>query len=316
MKNIFNQTFVVLLFLTLSLSAVKAQDALFNVIATGGKVTQKNIKTGEWLPLKAGARLSSGDVIRLGKNDFVGLAHSGGKSVELRTEGTFEADKLAAKIGNASNSISKNIAGYVMNEISTVQKSSKNMKMLGAVVRQGGNTIELNSPVTTNLIEPSLNISWNTSPDSKLSIFHLISPDGKTIYMQTTTESSLKLDMKDFRLQKEAGYKWFVSSGTNNTIISDSACFYLLSDIKIAAVKDTLASLNSGITEESSLLNSIYTAAFYERNNLNNDALRLYENINNQPIQVEGFKNKFAGFLINAGMQTRARIIIDETGAN
>lgn len=316
MKNMLNKTFAVLVFILLGLSSAKAQETIFNVVAAGGKAEVKNVKTGEWLPLKLGARLSRGNVIRLGKNDLVGLVHSNGKSIELKAGGTYELDALDAKIGKEGNSITKNIANYVMNEMVVNQKSSQNMKMLGAVVRAGLNTIELNSPVSTNLIEPLLTVSWFPSNNSTQSVFHLISPDGKTIYMQTTMESSLNLDMRDFNLQKEMSYRWFISSGNNNTIISDTACFYLLSEKKISGVKDTLASLKSESIEEGSILESIYLAAFYEQNSLNSDALRLYEKIYSQPVQVEGFKNKFVNFLINTGMQARAQIVANETDTN
>ncbi len=311
--NKFIGRFTIIILLNLFLSAfVIAQENVFTVIALKGKVSLKAANAGDWKILNVGDKLNSGDKVKLAAKDYLGIAHVKGKTMELKTEGTYDVNELSAKIKKESGTLTKNFTKYLVSEMVVSGNKSKNMTMLGAVVRSLANNIKLTVPLKNNLLNPIINASWTNLGSGKKYVFRLINPSGKTIYMDMISDTSFTLDLNSFNLQKDLTYKWFIFGADNSTIVSDTASFIWLSENKYKPISDSLAQLKADFEDEEALLNQLIIASFFEQNKLYDEAIKVYEKIIQQAPDIDMFKQRYINFLLNSGMTAKAQQLINQ----
>jgi len=309
--NKFIVRFTLIIFISLFVTAfVTAQENVFTVIALKGKVSVKSGNAGEWKTLNVGDKLNPGDKIKLASKEYLGIAHAKGKTMELKTEGTFDVNELSAKIKKESGTLTKNFTKYLVSEMVVSGNKSKNMTMLGAVVRSLANNIKLTVPLKNNLLNPVLNASWTSLGEGKKYVFRLINPSGKTVYMEILNDTSFTLDMNSFNIQKDIPYKWFILGADNTTIVSDTASFNYLSEIKYKPIEDSLDQLKADFEDEEALLNQMIIASFYEQNKLYDEAAKVYEKIIQQAPDIDMFRQRYIDFLINCGMTAKAKQLL------
>ncbi len=81
-----------------------SQDYAFRVMVSKGA---NEVKTGgEWKALKTGAQLNDTDELKVSENAYLGLMHSGGRTLEWKNAGTFKVSELAGKVSEGSNDFS------------------------------------------------------------------------------------------------------------------------------------------------------------------------------------------------------------------
>ncbi len=287
-----------------------AQENLFTVIALKGKVSAKATNAGDWKTINVGDKLFAGDKVKLGAKEYLGIAHTKGKTLELKTEGIFDVNELAAKIKKESGTLTKNFTKYLVSEMVVSGNKSKNMTMLGAVVRSLANNIKLTVALNNNLLNPVLNASWTSLGEGKRYVFRLINPSNKTVYMEILNDTSFTLDMNSFNIQKDIPYKWFILGADNSTIVSDTASFSYLSDVKYKPVADSLEQLKSDFEDEEALLNQLIIASFFEQHKLYEEAIKVYEKILQQAPDIQMFRQRYIDFLVNNGFSARAKQIL------
>jgi len=309
--NKFIVRFAVIIFISLFVTeVVTAQENVFTVIALKGKVSVKSGNSGDWKTLNVGDKLNSGDKIKLATKEYLGIAHTKGKTMELKTEGTYDVNELSAKIKKESGTLTKNFTKYLVSEMVVSGNKSKNMTMLGAVVRSLANNIKLTVPLKNNLLNPVLNASWTSLGEGKKYVFRLMNPSGKTVFMEILNDTSFTLDMNSFNIQKDMPYKWFVLGADNTTIVSDTASFNYLSELKYKPIADSLNQLKADFEDEEALLNQLIIASFYEQNKLYDEAIKVYEKIIQQAPDIDMFRQRYIDFLINCGMTAKAKQLL------
>ncbi|HKZ37794.1 MAG TPA: hypothetical protein VJ184_09100, partial [Chryseolinea sp.] len=93
------------LFFALVTSFTIAQDYAFKVLANKGA---NEVKSGnDWLPIKTGASLKSGDELKLSDNSYMGLVHATGKPLELKVAGSYKVSDLSSKMSGGTSVINK-----------------------------------------------------------------------------------------------------------------------------------------------------------------------------------------------------------------
>jgi len=312
MKLLKHKNLLIVLFLQVILSsqAVLAQDYLFKIIAASGKCTVQKSGKSDWEKIKTGARLMNGDVIKLNDGDYAGLVSNNGKSLELKKAGSYNAESLVKMLASGKSNIQK-FTEYVLTA-SVNKKSSDNMKTLGAVVRGKAEQIETLFPKMTHLMSYTIEAKWFPESSQSSYLFKIVNEQDRAVFMKETRDTSFKVDLSGFNLEKEGKYKWVVESLSKQASCSDSNYFSLYPDNRTNQIKDSLAELQKGL-EESSALDRLVKIAFFQGNNLNYDIINEYEEILKLAPGVEEYADAYVAFLLENGMTKKAEVLLKKT---
>src|SRR3990172_7857374 len=152
----------------------------FKIMASKGKadVQKENSKT--WDKVKLGTKVISNDKIKLTGNSYISLVHKSGKTLELKTAGTYSVGELSKKVGDNKANVSKRFADYLLDEISSSEDllasgdHRKKMETTGSVERSMDNqpfinkhALQLNSPRKVNFMNTVFTFRWMDSENAK-----------------------------------------------------------------------------------------------------------------------------------------------------
>lgn len=309
MKLLPNKNRLIIFFIQIVLcsQAVLAQDYLFKIIASSGNCTLQKSGKANWDKTKIGAKLLSGDVIKLNDGSYIGLVSNSGKSLELKKTGTYNVQSLFKMLASGKNNVQK-FTDYVINA-SVNQKSTNNMQTLGAVVRGKAEQIETLFPKETYLISPIVEAKWYSDGQNTTYLFKIINEQDRAVYIKEVKDTAYSIDVSPFNLEKEGKYKWVVESLSKKGTISEGNYFCLYTDIKIAQIKDSLAEYEKE-WDKASAVDRFLKIAFYSQNSLNCNIITEYEEILKLASGVEDYQNSYFNFLIENGMKKRAEILL------
>ena len=130
--------------------------------------------------------------------------------------------------------------------------------------------------------------------------------------MDLVDDTSYTLDVEKLKLYKEMVYKWYVFDADNPKIISDTNAISVLSNDNRVSILDTLQILNNEIESNETPLNVLSLGAFYERNNLNIEALNQFNKVVLLAPESEEYKKLFANFLLKHKLYVRASELLEE----
>src|SRR5258708_876482 len=98
MKN--GKILVLVGFMLVSFLSGAQDEYAFRVLANKGA---NEVKSGDtWQPLKTGAQLKIGDVLKISENASVGLVHKTGRPLEVKEAKTYKVADLVDKVGKGS----------------------------------------------------------------------------------------------------------------------------------------------------------------------------------------------------------------------
>ena len=289
--------------LTIALLAVGmiayGQSYTFRVLANKGA---NQIKSGDtWVALKTGASLKGTDEIKVSDNAYLGLMHSGGKTLEWKEAGTFKVSDIATKVPQGSSVASK-YADFLAKKM-TAEAQKNRLSATGAVTR----AIEV-API--NIYAPTGKVSVHSSEtvlrwdpleaDGLTYTVTVTNMMGEELLSEETSETHFNLNMKDERITKAEFANVVmvqIKTSEDESIASKEIAIEALDDDKNMLVNEGLESLMSDIDSESAL-NKYILAGFYEENNLLMDALTNYEAAIELAPDVSTFKEAYDDFLI------------------
>src|SRR5438034_285917 len=110
--------FSLLVILLVSITSLFAQDAVFKVLASKGANKVISTTTGEQKIL-IGKKIVATDKIVIGEGGYLGLAHSNGKTIELKKPGTYEVSKLSGEVAAQNAGVAKKYVDYVAGEMAS-----------------------------------------------------------------------------------------------------------------------------------------------------------------------------------------------------
>ena len=118
-----------------------AQDEMFKVLVSKG-ANQVTSPKAPATNLTIGKKLYKEDKITVGANGYLGLAHNCGKTIEIKTPGTYEVSKLAAEVAAQNKGICKKYVDFVVGEMTSqdedmAKNKYKYMAVTGSVDRGG-----------------------------------------------------------------------------------------------------------------------------------------------------------------------------------
>jgi hypothetical protein len=279
-----------------------AQTDLFTILAVQGKVAISKNKPDVWKNLKIGDKFSSEYKIKIGKNSYAGMIYANGKSVELHQQGIFNCSELKSSALGSPASSNKKFVEFVLKELTKNIENSREMKVTGAVVRERINEIVVGIPSNTSIIDANMNFKWFPYTGTNDYNFKIIDEENKTIYMKKLQDTSITIDLNLFCFPGNPGFRWIVSDYDNSKISSDTNYIIKFTQSQAEAIKDSVALINETIGNEESSINQTILAEFYQRNNLNIDALEAYKKAVKLSPGVKIYPNLFKEFLNKVGL--------------
>jgi hypothetical protein len=182
-----------------------AQDYAFRVLtAKGNNTAAKNA-------IRVGSKLNNSDVIVMEEGGYLGLLHTNGQTVELRTKGTYKVNELASNLkASSGSSLTARYANYVVSELTssaeeaTGENRYKHMGKTGAVKRAGSklNKVTILQESKINMLGEKMEIEWFVYEDlAKVSPedvreYRIVLTDlrNKELYSEVTTKTSYVID--------------------------------------------------------------------------------------------------------------------------
>ena len=180
-----------------------AQDYAFRVLtAKGNNTAAKNA-------IRVGSKLNNSDVIVMEEGGYLGLLHTNGQTVELRTKGTYKVNELASNL-KASNgsSLTARYASYVVSELTSSAEEAtgetryKHMAKTGAVKRGNLKDITIIQESKVNMLGDKIEIEWfvyeklGNLKKSDVKKYRVVLTDlrNNELYSEITTETSYVID--------------------------------------------------------------------------------------------------------------------------
>jgi hypothetical protein len=303
--------FIIILFCASS-TELFPQSYLFKVLTFSGKVDYSLSPGQPWKKVQTGESLNKDYKIRLDKNSYTALMYNDGRTTEIQEEGVFEIKDLEQNIISSKISVTQKFANFVAQEIITDKSEKKDMKTFAAVVRVRPNHIESVIPCSTSFLDSIINFSWHSYPSTGKYIIGILSSANTTIFMDIVSDSIYTLDASKLNLTYETVYKWYVFDADNPQIISDTNSIILKSLGNKSAILDTLETLKNEFQSNETPLNQLSLGTFYERNNLNIEALIEFNKAVSLAPESEEYKLFFAKFLLRHKLYLRASELLED----
>ena len=288
------------LFFMIVASSAFAQDYVFKVLANKGS---NEVKSGtDWIPLKTGASLRSGDELKLSDNAYLGLVHNSGKPLEVKKAGSYKVEILESQVKTGSGVLVK-YTDFILSSNSTEAKKNK-LSATGAVDRGESYAIKVKLPENQNssIYNNVAVVSWdgNNAPGPYTITMRNMFDDEITKF--ETPETSFQIDLNDSKLSKEKAVIVEVRSKSDVKLVSKPYLIKKLSPADQAAIKKSLSEVATDLSEETAL-NKFILAGFYENQNLFIDAITSFEQAIKLAPDVTAYKEAYDDFLQRHGMK-------------
>lgn len=268
------------------------QGYTFKVLANKG---QNKVKSGaEMKPLKTGTSLNKTDELIVSENAYLGLVHSSGKTLEVKSAGTHKIADLASKVSTGESSVATKYADFVLSKMSAEGKKNR-LSATGAVHRgDDSNQLNVFMPNSSNIFNEKAVIRWDSLEGSNTYIVTLKNVFEDELMTFETNDTNFELDLTSDKISKERVV--LLSVKTKGDLESETYAVKRLSTDVATDVKSTLTQLMAGV-DEPSALNKFILGGFYEEKGLIVDALTSYESAIKMAPDVESFKEAYDDFL-------------------
>lgn len=292
-----------ILFLGLLFQA-KAQTALFNVLASKGSVKYVSAGSTEQKTMIIGKKLFPQDKIVVGENSYLGLAHSGGKTIEIKRPGSYEVSSLSAEVANQNASVSKKYVDFLAGEINNNgQEMSKNkykyMAVTGSVERGSDDIVLYATPgLPARVLNAPVTFKWDLNENAKVYVVKLTNIFDEVLYTTETTSNSALIDLTKYNTAKEQNLFFEVlSKEYPGKVKSEKIRLQVLDSKEEAEIVKQLNEIKSEQKEETAL-NKYVLANFYAEKRLPINAIEQFEAAIALEPEVEDFKVSYGEYLV------------------
>jgi len=292
MKQTRHVLFVVFLF---ALTLAHGQSYTFKVLVCKGKT---EVKSGEsWSNIKVGSHLNLTDEIKVSENAYLGLLHSSGKPMELKTSGSYTVTTLSSKMGKESSVMNK-YADFVLSQ---AEDKKNRLAATGAVHRDLKMPVTVYLPKTTEHIGNNIVINWQ-APDNAESfdvvVYEMHEDELAKFHVEGKKWLSINVNegkMKEFPVLI---VKVFSKNGNE----SDRYTIKKIQGPRKTALETSLAEIQPLMTEQSALEKYIL-ASFYEEKMLLSDAATAYKEA--AEMAPEAYNQEYHDFLVRLGFSVQ-----------
>ena len=284
---------VVALITLLSLGLGLNAQQVFKVIATKGAVSGKKGRSS--LAIKSGFALERKDVLIVGQNGYVGLIHNSGKTLELKTPGTYKVQDLAAKVEGTNTSFSTQYSQHVFTSMKD-NGSGINNRSTGSVSRRrAAKPIDIFANSSYQVVDNEATVVWKKNDnvtDYQVVVMNSGYNPIDTLYTQDT---SIVVSFDTYKVEDGILRVKINKKGVDN---------YDSKIVEIKKADDALSTEAKSMleTKSESALDAFMKASYFEQNNLFEEAVEYYKlSINLEP-GVDMYKESYKGYLASLGL--------------
>ena len=275
---------------------VFGQDYTFKVLANKGT---NEVKSGDsWQALKTGSSLKAGDELKISENAYLGLVHSSGKPVELKTAGNYKVADLAGKVGGGTTVLNK-YTDFILSSNSAEAKKNR-LSATGAVHR-GLEDIKVYLPENQNsgIYNNIAIINWESDKTKGPYVVTLKNMFDDELMKIETPEATAQIDLNDPKFANETAILVEVKSKADSKSKSEQHLIKKLSAADREKVKKSMSTeISPEVATSETPLGKLLMASFYEQNKLYIDAITAYEQAIKLAPDVPTYKENYEEFLL------------------
>lgn len=296
----------------LCFGSANAQDAIFRVLATKGDCATKSSDAKQ--NLTVGKKVFKQDVVEVGNGSYLGLMHKTGKTLELKSPGTYTVSDLEGKLAVASSStVSSKYANYVFgqmanNEGADLKKNHQQyMAVTGAVMRalpaSSASSLKAfipnNSPI---LAAQTYNITWMGNKSVTEYIVTVTDMYNEPVYSTTVTDTAVNINFGSIaKLKNESMCLVEIAAKNNPRLKTNEVSLRLVSGEKTNTVNKDLSDFSKD-SDPNTALGLMIRASYFEEQELFLDALNAYRLAAIREPEVETFKAAYQDALQRYGL--------------
>lgn len=287
-----------------------AQDEIFKVLINKG--SNKAIVASSSTPqdLIVGKKIYATDKIVIVTGGYLGLSHKSGKTIELKTAGTYEVSKLIEQVTTQNASVSSKYVTYVAGQMTANNEDLsanryKHMAVTGSVERKTDKIKPLSLNQSTVLDELII-LKWNlikiNNESAKIYVITFTNMFDEELLVKETSDTQLVVDLAKLSLKNEKNIVWYVKVKEAPAIRSDKYNLQYVSDEKKATeLHDQITALKAELSEQTAL-NKLLLATFFAENKLTLNAMEYYEEAIALAPEVDEFKIIYGKYLVDSGL--------------
>lgn len=187
----------------LSLGVMFSQTKTYAFKVLAAKGSNQFLTKGQWSSLAAGVSLVSGEKVKVIEGGYVGLIHQSGKTMELKTAGTFNISDLEAKVIQSKTNFGEKYGDFVSDGMfASNPNAGSNYNKTGSVHRGILTPIFLYAPTSIKAVKSEpLTLHWNDCGGRHTFVVTMSDYFGNEIYAQKTTTNSHTIDFSKIKLQ-------------------------------------------------------------------------------------------------------------------
>lgn len=255
--------------------AVSAQDYSFMVLGAKGD----NKVDGN--DLKVGAQLKSSQSINVGNGAYLGLAHSSGKTLEIKKEGSYTVKDLEAKLTKLSDNTTGQIAMFILDELTSddnkSNRFSSSVVKTGSVTRTttGSSPLQVMLPTQSEFLPGKVTIKWYVDGETESPekyTFVAKNLKSQEVIRKEVTGNSIELDLSELSS--------FDSKLLKYQILSEGDLKSEEYGLKLPRSSKDIEKLNSELSnlpEGNSSINHFLRAEFFAQKGMLANAINSYE---------------------------------------
>jgi len=279
----------------------------FKVLAVKGN--NKVYKGNSWSNVSAGTKLNSSEKIKLTSGGYLGLIHSSGKTLELKQSGEFSIKSLEKKVVAGKSGFGTKYGEFVADGMFSANDGAKNnYKKTGSISRGDKTSIVVYGPERLVALKSvPFTIHWNdcgADHTYTVSIKNLFNEEIHSI--ETSTNSAtIDFNLEKFTIGPQKGNYLLViesnkdskySTKSQNGIKDHSYEINIIDDTKDKKIKTTLDNLKKD-SDETSALDQMVIAAFYDQEGLMTYAVDSYSKATTLEPEVDHYKVQYEEYI-------------------
>jgi hypothetical protein len=269
---------------------------LFKVLASKG--TNKAVSGGVESSLVIGKKLLKGDKLIVAEGGYVGLAHTSGKTIEIKKGGSYDVATLVNEVSNQNTSSSQKYVNFVSTQMTTGNTSGTNKNSTGSVERGGLYKLYQGTRMEV-FVSDKILVQWLPVEKAKGYYVSLVNMYDEEVYKTETTTNSITLDLSKLDVSKleDNSVKLIITAKNYPDLKTDDSYFLtFVTGDKQKKVAEELSSMQQ-VNSENTAINKIVLAGFYEENGLYLNAMEKYQEAIALEPEVEDYKTAYDQFL-------------------
>jgi hypothetical protein len=281
------------------------QEVKFIALTINGSVTLS--RNNNVITLKTGEKIFDKDKVKVGKKSYLNLVYKDGKTLEIKSAGTYTGSKLITMVNSKKNSSAKKFSNFVLAGFVKSVDDLGNMKATGAVERLIKSSIDYCTPPNTNIMEPVITLNWFGVAGNSYTL-KLTDLAGNVLYSTELNDTTLTLNLQQLNLSRSNSYKWVVKDNKRPKALTDTCRFYWLSQSSSDSIKISAKKLLADLTKLDHSIKQVLLASFYSGNKLYIDMIQAYERAIELSPENETYKNLYFSSLNKIGLGRLANV--------